>query len=48
MESELKIMEKDVTDLKSVLTSMEGISQDKLKVCVYMCVYVSLQNCLSE
>uniref|UniRef100_A0AAR2KFY0 Calponin-homology (CH) domain-containing protein n=1 Tax=Pygocentrus nattereri TaxID=42514 RepID=A0AAR2KFY0_PYGNA len=31
MESELKIMEKDVTDLRSALTSKEGISQDKLK-----------------
>uniref|UniRef100_A0AAY5EBE1 Uncharacterized protein n=1 Tax=Electrophorus electricus TaxID=8005 RepID=A0AAY5EBE1_ELEEL len=31
MESELKVMEKDVLDLRSALTLKEGISQDKLK-----------------
>ncbi|KAB5582142.1 hypothetical protein PHYPO_G00183770 [Pangasianodon hypophthalmus] len=31
MESELRIMEKDVTELRSALTSKQGISQDKFR-----------------
>lgn len=33
MESELRIMEKDVTELKIALTSKQGITPDKFKVC---------------
>ncbi|XP_062851798.1 nesprin-2 [Trichomycterus rosablanca] len=34
MESELKIMEKDVIELKTALTSKQGITQDKFKTAV--------------
>lgn len=45
MEAELKIMEKDVTELRSALTSKQGISQDKFRVCVCVCeMFVNIKG----
>lgn len=51
MESELTIMQKDVTELRLALTSKQGISQDKFRVCFYsggfFCVCVKIVDRLT-